>query len=136
MVALIKNRGSKTNPILTTITFIIFWDFLIVKKVFYSPQVKRSVIISNKLVYKVCHLPHELPNDLRFRILGKYKENVKISLNYCLVLSPSPRNENPTSNSKNPLKDRNWTPPTVRHSTHRGELPAVSAQPMLNRRKW
>ena len=31
--------------------FIIFWNFLIVKQIFLSPQVKQSVIISNKLVY-------------------------------------------------------------------------------------
>ena len=31
--------------------FIIFWDFLLVEQAFLSPQVKRSVIISNKLVY-------------------------------------------------------------------------------------
>ena len=32
------------------------------------PQVKRSVIISNK--QDVYELPHELPKDLRPRILG------------------------------------------------------------------
>ena len=37
-------------------------------QVFLSPQVKRIVIISNKDgIYEV---PHELPNDLRIRILG------------------------------------------------------------------
>ena len=43
-------------------------------------QVKRSVVISDKLVYN--ELPHELSNDLRLRILGKirkYQENLKIS---------------------------------------------------------
>ena len=38
----------------TTIMFIIFWDFLMVEKIFLSPQVKRSVIISNKLVCTSC----------------------------------------------------------------------------------
>ena len=32
---------------------------------FFSPQVKRSVIISNK--HSIYELPHELPNDLRLR---------------------------------------------------------------------
>ena len=36
---------------LSTIMFIIFWDFLMLEKFFLSPQVKRRVIISNKLVY-------------------------------------------------------------------------------------
>ena len=33
-----------------TIMFIMFWDFLMVEQIFHSPQVKRSVLISNKLV--------------------------------------------------------------------------------------
>ena len=32
-----------------------------------SPQVKRSVIISNK--HGIYELPHELPSDLRLKIL-------------------------------------------------------------------
>ena len=36
-------------------------------QIFFSPQVKRSVIISNE--YGIYDLPHELPNDLRLRIL-------------------------------------------------------------------
>ena len=37
-----------------------------VEQIFFSPQVGRYVIISNKLVYK-----HELPNNLRLRIFWK-----------------------------------------------------------------
>ena len=37
-------------------------------KIFFSPQVQRSVIISNKHV--IYELPDELPKDLRLRILG------------------------------------------------------------------
>ena len=37
-------------------------------QIFLSPQVKRIVIISNKL--GIYELPHELSNDLRLRILG------------------------------------------------------------------
>ena len=33
-----------------------------------SPQMERSVIISNK--HGIYELPHVLPNDLRFGILG------------------------------------------------------------------
>ena len=46
---------------------IIFLDFLILYQIFFSSQVKRSVIISNK--HGIYELPHELPNKLRLRIL-------------------------------------------------------------------
>ena len=39
------------------------------EQIFFLPQVKRSVIISNK--HDIYELPHELPNDLRSKILGK-----------------------------------------------------------------
>ena len=41
--------------------------FLILYPTFYSPQIKRSVIISNK--HSIYELPHQLPNDLRLRFL-------------------------------------------------------------------
>ena len=40
---------------------IIFWNFLILYQFFFSPKVKRSVIISNK--YGIYEPPHELQND-------------------------------------------------------------------------
>ena len=46
----------------------IFSEFLLLSQIFFSTQVKRSVIISNK--YGIQQLPHKLPNDLRLRILG------------------------------------------------------------------
>ena len=52
----------------STIMGIIFRDFLIFYQVFFSPQVKQSVIISNK--HGIYELPHELTNDLRLGILG------------------------------------------------------------------
>ena len=42
----------------------IFWEFLMFDKIFLSPLVKRSVIISNK--HGIYDLPHELLNDLDF----------------------------------------------------------------------
>ena len=39
-------------------------------QIFLSPQVKRSAIISNK--HGMYELPHDLPNDLRLKILGNY----------------------------------------------------------------
>ena len=44
---------------------IIFWDFLMLYQILFSPQVKKSVIISNKHGKK--KLPHKLPNDVRLR---------------------------------------------------------------------
>ena len=41
------------------------------------PQVKQSVIISNK--YGIYELPYELPNDLRLRNLSKLGNIKKIS---------------------------------------------------------
>ena len=46
---------------------IIFSDILIDEQIFFSPQVKRSMIINNK--HDIYELPHELPNDLRLRTL-------------------------------------------------------------------
>ena len=38
----------------TLIMFIIFWDLLTAEQIFFSPQVKQGVNISNKLVYTSC----------------------------------------------------------------------------------
>ena len=38
------------------------------EQIFFSPQVTRSVIISDK--HGIYELPHDLPHDLSFRILG------------------------------------------------------------------
>ena len=40
--------------------FIVFWDILMFDQVSLSPQAKRSVIISQKLVYASSHL-----NDIK-----------------------------------------------------------------------
>ena len=48
-----------------TIVEIILWDFLMFYQIFLSPQVKQRA--SNK--QGVYELPHELPNDLKGRIL-------------------------------------------------------------------
>ena len=44
---------------------IILWDSLILSEISLSPQVKRSVIISNKQ-----RVAQELPNNLRLEISG------------------------------------------------------------------
>ena len=45
----------------------IFWDFLMFYQIFLSQQVKLCVIIIYK--HGIWELSHELPNDLRLRIL-------------------------------------------------------------------
>ena len=70
-------------------------------QIFFSSQVKLSVIITYKL-------PHGLTNDLRLRILRhikkistKYQENLKTSQNYSLVLScPPPKKNKKIKNKK------------------------------------
>ena len=48
------NDISRVLQKLLTIMFIKFWDFLMVEQTFLLPQVKQSVIFSNKLVYTSC----------------------------------------------------------------------------------
>ena len=52
---------------LPTIIFIILRDFLMFYQIFFSPQVKRWAIISNK--HGISELPHDSPNDICLRIL-------------------------------------------------------------------
>ena len=40
-------------------------------QIFLSPQVKRCAIITYK--HGIYELPHEFPNDLRYRILENYE---------------------------------------------------------------
>ena len=40
----------------------IFWEFWLLYQFFFSPQVKKSVIISNK--HDIYELPRNLENDL------------------------------------------------------------------------
>ena len=58
---------------ISTIKEIILWGILSFYQLFLSPEVKQSVIISNK--QGVYEMLHELPNDLRLSILG----NMEIS---------------------------------------------------------
>ena len=51
-----------------TIMEILLWNFLMFHQILLSPQVKRSVIISNK--QGVYRLVHKLLNNLRLSILG------------------------------------------------------------------
>ena len=53
----------------------IFGEVLILYQIFFSPQVKQSVIISNK--HGTYELPHELPKE--FRLTKLNQENLKTS---------------------------------------------------------
>ena len=51
-------------------------------QIFLSPQMKRCAIITYK--HGIYELPHELPNDLRLRILGNIRK-----------VSKPPKNDSP-----------------------------------------
>ena len=59
---------------------LIFWNFLLLYQIFFSPQVKRNVIISNK--HGIYEFPHKLPNNLRLKTLEitKIKKISKIHI--------------------------------------------------------
>ena len=48
-----------------------FWDFLMFYQITSSPQKKRWAIITYK--HGIYEFPHELPNDLRFKIFEDYE---------------------------------------------------------------
>ena len=62
--------------------FIIFWHLLVVGKIFLSPQVKRSLIITNKLVYTSCLTNFGTTQDLGSEEVRKYQENLKTSVGF------------------------------------------------------
>ena len=78
-------------------------------QIFLSPQVKRwSIITYNHGIYE---LPHELPNDLRFRILG----NQEISEKCLNLIESCPSAQSPlqketfVNTSRKLLKNKNYT---------------------------
>ena len=52
----IKNNGCQSGTLLkmSRVIFTIFWHLLMVEQIFILPQVKRSMIISKKLVFTSC----------------------------------------------------------------------------------
>ena len=62
----IKIKKNKRKRKLQTI-MAKFWDILMFDQILLSPQVKGSMIINNK--HGMYELPHNLPEDLRLRIL-------------------------------------------------------------------
>ena len=61
-------KHKKQNKILRTISFIIFWEFLMFYQISLLPQVKRWAIITYR--HGTYKLPHLLLNELRPKILG------------------------------------------------------------------
>ena len=75
---LIKTK-KKRKKVLQIIMFIIFWDFLMVEQILFSPQTKQSVIIGNKLVYFSCLTSCRTTSDLGSQQIKRYKKNLKDS---------------------------------------------------------
>ena len=69
MEKLDAKRASKVNNIPVKNIKKMLDHFSILYQIFFSPQVKRSVIISNK--HDIYDLPQALPNDLRLKDLRK-----------------------------------------------------------------
>ena len=61
-------RLSFLLTLISTTSFIIFWNFSMFYQTFLSPQLKRCAIITYK--HGMYELPHQLLNDLKLRILG------------------------------------------------------------------
>ena len=66
MKNLVVNKNIKSKRKFCSLR--IFSDLLMFHQIFLSPQVKQCTIITYKR--GIHELPHELPNDLRLRILG------------------------------------------------------------------
>ena len=62
-----QNKGLQETMV------ILIGEFLMVHQFFSSPQVKRSLIISNKS--GIYQLPNKLQNDLRLRIIRNWKSS-------------------------------------------------------------
>ena len=116
--------------------FIIFWKFLMADQIFLSPQVKRRVPISNKLV-----LPHELPHELKLRILGnrKYQENLHWTITPQPNPAPNKKPKTPPAPAKPPPPKKKQTPsypPRKKEAPPqipRGRLPAPNIAPNSSR---
>ena len=91
---------------ISAISFIIFWDFLMFRQTFFSPQVKRWAIVTYK--HGLYELPHELPNNLRLRILENQKKSGKCPnfIEENTSAQTPYQNENFVNNSRELLKNK------------------------------
>ena len=103
----------------TTTMVIIFWECLKFYQIFLLPQLKRSLIISNKLVYTSCLKSCQTTEDLGSWEIRKDQNNLKTSWNYNLVPSLQ---RNFVNTSKRLLKNGNGTFAVVRYFTEKVEF--------------
>ena len=62
-------------------------------QIFLLPQVKRSLVISNRLAYAISQTSCRTTKDLRFQEIGKVQNNFKMSWNYNLLPTLPPKNK-------------------------------------------
>ena len=91
------NRYQLRTKNIITVMDKIFEDFLIFYQIFFSPQVKRNMIVSNK--HSICKLPHELPNNFTVRILPNWESSGKSQNS--IELQPSAQSPHQTQPSPN-----------------------------------
>ena len=86
-------------------------------KMFFSPHVKRSVIIiTSKLAYKSCRVTKRLKTK-GSRKLGNISEILKAHRNR--PPHPPPETQFPPAPAKIPPRSRNWTHPSVCYFTQK-----------------
>ena len=68
MTNLVVNRNMKSKENFTHNQFHNIWSLFVVLPIFFSSQMKRWVTVTYENGIK--KLPHELPNNLKLRILG------------------------------------------------------------------
>ena len=81
----VYNRYLKTSEMqgienFVTIMFIIFWDFFMVEQIFLLVQVKRSVVISNKLVHIVASRVAKHLKTSNLRKFGNFRKISKLHI--------------------------------------------------------
>ena len=119
-----------------TIMVIIFWELLMFDQIFLTPQVKRSVIISNK------HGLYELLYTSVTGVAQQIQTQDPLKLVYTRKI-PKPHktiaqrsvphpNKGFVNTSKKLLKNRNWTFPIASYFTWRLEFPSVIFCPWLH----
>ena len=106
------NPFKAPTPFLTII-LIILWDSLIFYQILLSPKMKRCTIITYR--HGIYELPHELPKDLKLRILGNWEILAKCL--HCIKWYSSAhsfcQNKNFVNTSKTLPKNGNKTFPVV-----------------------
>ena len=88
-------------------------------QIFLTPQVKGCAIITYK--QGIYELPHELPNELRLRILGNIRKLSKLHRMIAHAQSPC-QNESFVNTTRTLLKNRNYTFSVVCSFTWKLEL--------------